>query len=410
MEYVCRLGTPEGRIVVQRHDGVDEPSLRRDLESRGFHVFDVRRSGLDLGRLLPGGSVRRRKVSSRRFLVFNQELAALLRSGLPLLQALDLMLERMDDESLRPLLAEIRDRVKSGADLSDAFAAYGDTFPRLYAPTLKAGERSGELESVVRRFIRYYKLMLDARRRTVSALVYPAVLIGLSIAMILVLTFFVVPKFSAFFENVDNELPLITRIVLGASGAAAASPLLVPNYVWLMLLVAAGVMALRAWSRTPSGAERLDAWKLRTPLLGMVLHRFSLSELCRSLATLLTGGMPLVPALEIAVSAVGNASIRAALAPRIQMVREGRPFHAMLEESGAVPPMAIDMIKVGEATGSLDEMLGNVSDLFDEQAETRLQRVLTLIEPLMLVFMGVIIALLLVSIYVPLFSAMGTIS
>jgi type IV pilus assembly protein PilC len=146
------------------------------------------------------------------------------------------------------------------------------------------------------------------------------------------------------------------------------------------------------------------------PLLGMVLHRFSLSELCRSLATLLTGGMPLVPALEIAVSAVGNASIRAALAPRIQMVREGRPFHAMLEESGAVPPMAIDMIKVGEATGSLDEMLTNVSDLFDEQAETRLQRVLTLIEPLMLVFMGVIIALLLISIYVPLFSAMGNIN
>ncbi len=409
MEYVCRLGTPEGRIVVERYDGVDEPSLRRDLESRGFHVFDIHRSGLDLGRLLPGRS-RRRKVSSSRFLVFNQELAALLRSGLPLLQALDLMLERMEDESLRPLLAEIRDRVKSGADLSEAFAAYGDTFPRLYAPTLKAGERSGELESVVRRFIRYYKLMLDARRRTVSALVYPAVLIGLSIAMIMVLTFFVVPKFSAFFEDTDSELPLITRIVLGTSGAATASPLLVPNYVWFLLLLAGGVMALRAWSKTPHGGERLDAWKLRMPLLGMVLHRFSLSELCRSLATLLTGGMPLVPALEIAVSAVGNAAIRGALAPRIQMVREGRPFHAMLEESGVVPPMAIDMIKVGEATGSLDEMLSNVSDLFDEQAETRLQRVLTLIEPLMLVFMGLIIALLLISIYVPLFSAMGNIS
>lgn len=410
MEYVCRLGTPEGRVVVQRHDGVDEPSLRRDLEGRGFHVFEIRRPGLDLGRLLPGLPGRRRKVSSRRFLIFNQELAALLRSGLPLLQALDLMLERMEDQALRPLLSEVRDRVKSGADLSEAFAAYGDMFPRLYAPTLKAGERSGELESVVRRFIRYYKLMLDARRRTVSALVYPAVLIGLSIAMILVLTFFVVPKFSAFFEDMENDLPLITRIVLGASDAGAASPFLVPNYVWLLLVLAAGVLALRAWSRTPGGGERLDAWKLRIPLLGMVLHRFSLSELCRSLATLLTGGMPLVPALEIAVSAVGNSSIRAALAPRIQMVREGRPFHSMLEESGVVPPMAIDMIKVGEATGSLDEMLSNVSDLFDEQAETRLQRVLTLIEPMMLVFMGVIIALLLISIYVPLFSAMGSVS
>lgn len=397
-------------MIVQRYDGVDEPSLRRDLEGRGFHVFEIRRPGLDLGRLLPGLPGRRRKVSARRFMVFNQELAALLRSGLPLLQALDLMLERMEDQAFRPLLAEIRDRVKSGEDLSEAFAAYGDTFPRLYAPTLKAGERSGELESVVRRFVRYYKLMLDARRRTVSALVYPAVLIGLSIAMILVLTFFVVPKFSAFFDDMDNDLPLITRIVLGASDAAVATPLIVPNYVWFLVLLVAGVLAVRAWSKTPGGAERLDAWKLRMPLLGMVLHRFSLSELCRSLATLLTGGMPLVPALEIAVSAVGNASIRAALAPRIQMVREGRAFHAMLEESEVVPPMAIDMIKVGEATGSLDEMLGNVSDLFDEQAETRLQRVLTLIEPMMLVFMGVIIALLLISIYVPLFSAMGNIN
>ncbi len=410
MEYVCRLGTPEGRVVEQRHDAVDESALRRELEHRGFHVFEIRRRGLDLARLLPGLSRGRRRVAPRRFLIFNQELAALLRSGLPLLQALDLMLERMEDDAFRPLLGEIRDRVKSGADLSDAFAAYGDVFPRLYAPTLKAGERSGELEAVVRRFIRYQRLMLDARRRAVSALVYPAVLIGLSIAMILVLTFFVVPKFSAFFEGMDNELPLVTRIVLGVAGFTSRQVVLVPNWVWLAVAAVAGVLTLRAWSRTARGAEALDRAKLKLPLLGEVLHRFSLSEFCRALGTLITGGMPLVPALEIATAAIGNASIRAALAPRIQMVREGKPFHAMLDDSGAFPAMAIDMIKVGEATGSLDEMLGNVSDLFDEQAETRLQRILTLVEPVMLVFMGLIIGLLLVSIYLPLFRALGTVS
>ena len=411
MEYVCRLGTPEGRVIEQRHDAVDETSLRRELEHRGFHVFEIRRRGLDLARLLPGLTRRGKRVQPRRFLVFNQELAALLRSGLPLLQALDLMLERMEDDAFRPLLSEIRDRVRSGADLSDAFAAYGDVFPRLYAPTLKAGERSGELEGVVRRFIRYQRLMLDARRRAVSALVYPAVLVGLSTAMILVLTFFVVPRFSTFFEDMpESELPMITRVVLGISGFAAREVVLVPNWVWLAAAVVAGVLALRAWARTPSGRETLDRFKLRLPLVGGVLHRFALSEFCRALATLLTGGMPLVPALEIAAAAVGNASIRAALIPRIQMVREGKPFHVMLEDSGVVPAMAIDMVKVGEATGSLDEMLGNVSDLFDEQAETRLQRMLTLVEPVMLVFMGVVIGILLISIYLPLFQAMGTVS
>lgn len=409
MEYICRIGTPEGQVLEQRHDAVDESSLRRELEGRGLHVFEIRRRGLDLGRLLPGLPGRRRKVSARRFQIFNQELAALLRSGLPLLQALELMLERTEHDEFRPLLAEIHDRVRSGSDLSEAFAAYGDAFPRLYAPTLKAGERSGELEAVVRRFIRYQRLMLDARRRTVSALVYPAVLVGLSIAMIVVLTFFVVPKFSAFFEGLDSELPLITRITLGVAGAASARPLLVPNYVWLALALVVGVVALRAWSRTSAGARAVDRAKLRIPILGDVALRFALSEFCRSLATLLTGGMPLVPALEIAVDAVGNAAIRAALAPRIQMVREGKPFWAMLEESEAVPPMAIDMVKVGEATGSLDEMLSNVSDLFDEQAETKMQRMLTLVEPVMLVVMGVIIATLLVSIYLPLFSALGSV-
>lgn len=410
MEYVCRIGTPEGRVVEQHHDAVDEPSLRRELESRGLHVFEIRRPGLGLARLVPGMPGRRKvKVPPRRFLIFNQELAALLRSGLPLLQALELMLERTEDDDFRPLLAEVRDRVKSGTDLSEAFAAYGDAFPRLYAPTLKAGERSGELESVVRRFIRYQQLMLDARRRTVSALVYPAVLIGLSIAMIVVLTFFVVPKFSVFFEDMDSELPLISRVTLGIAGAASNRAFLVPNYVWLALVVVAGVLALRLWSRTGRGAEAIDRSKLRLPILGEVARRFALSEFCRSLATLLTGGMPLVPALEIAVEAVGNAAIRAELAPRIQMVREGRPFWIMLDESEVFPPMAIDMVKVGEATGSLDEMLSNVSDLFDEQAETRMQRLLTLVEPVMLVVMGVIIAVLLISIYLPLFGALGTV-
>jgi type IV pilus assembly protein PilC len=407
MEFVCRLGTADGRVVVQTHAASDPASLRSDLEKRGFHVFEVRRRGLDLRLPLLG---RRRRVSADRFLIFNQELAALLRAGLPLLQGLDLMLERMTDPAFRPVLSDIRDRVQSGQDLSEAFAAYRDQFPRLYAPTLKAGERSGDLEEVIRRFIRYQRLLIDARKRAVSALVYPAVLVVLSFAMIMVMTFFVVPKFSAFFADVGSELPLMTRIVLTVSSFGADPTLGVPNWLWLVAALIGGIVALGAWSRTPAGELAIDRAKLRIPLIGEVLKLFALSELCRSLATLLTGGMPLVPAFEIATGAVGNASVRGDVQPHIQMVREGKPFHAALEASEVMPAMAIDMVKVGEATGSLDELLTSVSDFFDEQVEVRLQRLLALVEPMMLVFMGLIIGILLISIYLPLFGAIGKVN
>lgn len=409
MDFTCRLGTPEGRVVEQRLAATSEQALRLDLEQRGYHVFEIRSRSFSLRPSLFGGG-RTKRVSPRQFLVFNQELAALLRSGLPLLQALELMLERLQDPNLRAVLSEIRDKVKSGQDLSEAFASYGEIFPRLYAPTLKAGERSGELESVIRRYIRYQQLVMDARKRTVSALVYPAVLVVLSFAMIMVMTFYVVPKFSVFFADLKTGVPLITRIVLGISGAGARTVFLLPNWIWFIVLLVAGGVALRLWVRTPQGAETVDRLKLKLPFLGEVLHLFALSEFCRSLATLLNGGMPLVPSLEIAVGAVGNASVRSALAPRIQMVREGKPFYASLEQSETFPSMSVNMVKVGEATGSLDEMLSNVADLFDEQVETRMQRILTLVEPVMLIFMGLIIGILLVSVYLPLFSAMGSVS
>ena len=274
-------------------------------------------------------------------------------------------------------------------------------FPSLYSSTLKAGERSGELELVIRRYIRYMKLVLDARRRVVSALVYPAVLVGLSIAMLIVMAIFVVPKFMVFFENLDAQLPLITRIVLNVSSFANR------NWPGLLVLVLGAVFSLRSWNRTEGGRLTIDRFRLKLPFLGPVLHRFALAEFCRSLSTLLSGGIPLVPAFEIAVTSVGNRFVRSRMEPTIQMVREGKPFHQALETSDVFTDLAIDMVKVGEATGSLDDMLGSVADFLDEQIETRMQRILSLIEPLMLVFMGAMIAIILVSIYLPLFSLLG---
>lgn len=409
MQYICRVGTPDGRVIEETFNAPDESSLRVDLGKRGLHLFEVRRRGAAgragaAGKLggLGGLRLRRRRIPTQEFMIFNQEIAALLKAGLPLLQALELMLERMPNPTFRAVLTDIRDRVKSGQDLSEAFAEHGELFPRLYPSTLKAGERSGELEQVIRRFIRYMKLVLDARRRVISALIYPAVLVCLSVAMIIVMAIYVVPKFMGFFNELDAELPLITQIVLAISQFANR------NWPVILISIAGGVIFLRSWNRTESGRLTLDRLKLKAPLLGPVLHRFALAEFCRSLGTLLTGGIPLVPAFEIAVTSVGNSYVRARLEPTIQMVREGKPFYEALEKSDVFLGMSIDMIKVGEATGSLDDMLGNVSDFMDEQIETRMQRILSLVEPMMLVFMGIIIAILLISIYLPMFSMLGS--
>jgi len=400
MQFIARVGTSDGRVLEETHSSADETSLRRELEKRGLHVFELRRRGLGGGYALPGRRSGKR-VDAHDFVAFNQELAALLRAGLPLLQALDLMVDRMEEGSFRAILEDIRGRVRTGEDLSGAFTAHRERFPRLYPSILKAGERSGELEAVIRRFIRYEKLVLDARKRVVSALIYPAVLVGVSIAMILVMMIFVVPKFQEFFASSNVELPLLTRILIGFGST-------VQNH-WLIILVVLGTAGtfFWRWKETVAGQRTLDRFRLTLPFVGPVLHRFSLSEFCRSLATLLAGGMPLVPSLEIAVAAVGNAHIRDRLEPTIQEVREGEAFYETLERSGIFTDLAVDMVQVGEATGALDEMLTNISDFLDEQVETRLARILTLIEPLMLVFMGIVIGVILVSLYLPLFSALS---
>lgn len=400
MEFFVRLGTPDGRVYEEVHSAADAAMLRGNLERRGLHIFEIRRKGLSLRPRLPSFA-RRRKIPVIAFLVFNQELAALLRAGLPLMQALDLMLERLRDPQFRSVLTDIRDRVKSGEDLSEAFAAYGDLFPALYPSALKAGERTGELEAVIRRFIRYLKLMLEARKKVISALIYPAVLVGLSIAMIVVMTIYVVPRFTVFFEDMQVDLPLLTRITLGISKFATA------NWPWLLGGIVLGVLALRRWGRTPAGREALDGAQLRIPLLGPVFKQFAVSEFSRSLATLLSGGIPLVQALEIAVSSVGNRYVRRRVQPTIQQVREGKAFNTALETTGVFDPLEIDMVKVGEATGSLDVMLSSVAEFLDEQVETRMSRILSLVEPLMLVLMGIVVAILLISIYMPLFSSLG---
>ncbi|MDX1644582.1 MAG: type II secretion system F family protein, partial [Thermoanaerobaculia bacterium] len=373
-----------------------------ELERLGYHVFAIRRGGLGLSWLLPSDR-RPRRIPPRRLLIFNQELAALLRAGLPVLQALDLLLKRQRQGELKARLVDIRDRVESGASLSEAVAAQGEVFPPLYAPTLMAGERSGDLEGVIDRFVRYQRLVYEGRKKVASALVYPAVLVGLSAVLIGVMLFYVVPGFESFFLDLGTDLPTITRVIMGLSD------LVTDYWVWWLVAIAVAAVVVMRLRATRRGGRWLDRLKLRVPVLGTVFHRFALSEYCRSLSTLLAGGTPLVGALGVASGAVSNSYIRERLKPVAGKVSEGAPFHRSLEETGAVPALAIDMAQVGEATGELGTMLGTVSDFLDEEVETALARILSLIEPIMLVLMGIIIATLLIAVYLPLSSALSTV-
>ncbi len=403
MEFVCHVGTPDGRVQRQTRKAPDERSLRAELDREGLHLL-----GIEQGRsrtLKPAWMrVAPRRVKLPDLLLFNQELAALLKAGLPLLQGLQLLTARQRNPHFRAILEQVRERVKSGVELSAAFAELGDAFPPLYASSLMAGERTGELEAVVRRFVRYLRLLLEARKKVVSALVYPGFLVGVSLAMIAVMTLFVLPKFEKFYADMEiQELPTLTRVTMGVSQ-------FLRDQVFLLAGAAViGVVLLRRWAATPRGRLTLDRTRVRLPILGVVLHRFALSEYCRSLSTLLAGGLPMVPALEISTRAVGNSWIRSKLEPAIPRVREGQALHTALAESGVVPELAIDMVEVGEATGSLDQMLGSVSEFFDEEVETRMQRFLSLVEPTMLILVGGVVALLLASVYLPIFSAMGKI-
>jgi type IV pilus assembly protein PilC len=407
VRFLGRFGTPDGRVIEESIEAVSEKAARASLEGRGYHVFELRRRGLPSNFGLSFEGLRRRRVPDRQFLIFNQELAGLLRAGLPLLQALDILLERQPDALFRGVLSDVRDRVRSGEELSEAFGVHGHMFPALYPSTLKAGERSGELEQVIRRFLRYLRLVMQTKRRVVSALVYPVVLVGLSAVMIGVMTIYVIPRFQVFYDSMDLELPVLTRMILGLSTFLRSLFTLETLPLWLGGL-AVGIFLLRRNSaRGGAIPEWLDLAKLRVPVVGRILQRFSLSEFCRSLATLLGGGLPLVPSLEVSVEAVGNKYLRARLRPIVPAVREGRPFHLALEETGVLSDLAIDMVKVGEATGSLDEMMANVSDFYDDEVETQLERMLSLVEPIMLVFMGLAVALLLAAMYLPLFSILG---
>ena len=402
MEYRCRLASPNGEIVEGVYVAESEARLRHELEEKGLFVLSLEPKGVIAGLSLQ--LPQRRAVNAREFLIFNQELATLLKAGMPLVQSLDLLKGRVTSPTLRAVLEDVHERVRSGSALSDAFAAQGELFPRVYTASLLAGERSGNLDAVLRRYVEYAKIIATVKRKTISALVYPAMLVALALLLVSFIVLKVVPAFSDFYGSFGAELPLVTRIIVGVSAFLRAQfPLIITT-----LVVAA--IALFAWVQRPGQRARFDRLILRVPVLGEVAGKFATSQMARTLATLLGGGLPLVNALDIAAQSIGNQFMARQLDIVSNRVREGESLARALEGRGVFPDVAVKMAEVGESTGALQEMLNTVADFYDEEIATNMERFVTLVEPVMLVIMGVVIAGLLLALYMPLFQLSSVVS
>jgi type IV pilus assembly protein PilC len=398
MEYVCRVGTPTGDVVERSFQAPDERALRADLEQQGLYLLSVRR-GLSLSAL----ALRPPRIKPALLLFFAQELAALLKAGLPLFQSLDIMLERQRDAVFRRSLTAVRDKVKSGVALSDAIRQEGELYPPIFAASLVAGERSGSLDGVLRRFAAHLRLSQSLKKKAVSASVYPIVLLTVMVGLILVMLLYVIPQFRAFYTDLNAELPLPTRILLGVAG------FLKTNIAFIVLGLVLLVLAAVYWLRREGAGVAVDQALLRVPYLGRLLRMYATSQLTRTLSTLLAGGLPLLNSLEVAAASIGNRAMGRALGASVARIREGASLTTALESTQMLEPLPLEMVKVGEQTGALGEMLNAVSEFYDEELDNHVAAALSLVEPVLLVVMAIIVAGMLLAFYLPMFQAISAV-
>jgi type IV pilus assembly protein PilC len=399
-EFVLRYADPRGQMHEQVAEAPTEREARERLAQQGYLVYSAHPKSL--GARLSGTKARRKGVNLEKFLIFNQQFVTLVRAGLPILKGLDLLADRLTDEKLSRHIKAVRDEVKSGSVLSDAFA-HQNVFPPIYVTSVLAGEKSGSLVEVLDRYLTYQRLSLTLRKKLLVSLLYPSILIFLVICLITFLITYVVPNFAELYNSMEARLPAATRILI-AVGTTARSYVL----AGFAALLIAGVAAY-FWSRREASQETIDGWKMRMPLFGEIWTKYQVAQFSRVLSTLLIGGIPLVQALETSGRSLGTVLLKKTLDRTAILVREGKSLSAALTTTGIFPPLSIDMMEVGESTGALPQMLSSVAEFYEEDVATRMTALLSLIEPLIMIFMGIFVAFVLVALYLPIFSLADTI-
>jgi type IV pilus assembly protein PilC len=402
-DFVLKYADTRGEVHSQLAQGNTAQEIRERYTQQGFLVYSVKPKGAVLSFsgdiALPG---RRRRLNLEKFLIFNQQFVTLIRAGLPILKALDLLAERLTDPKLTPYINAVREDVRRGTLLSEAFRLQG-IFPKIYVTSVMAGEKSGSLVEVLERFIVYQKLALGVRKKVLVSLMYPSVLIVLVILLMVFLVTYVVPSFASLYTSMSAQLPTITLYLI-AVGTTARS------YV---LFYAAGLFALGGlfywWSRKESARERIDRVKIKVPLFGDIWIKYQVAQFARVLSTLLTGGIPLMQGLDTAADSLGTPLLRKTLEGAGKMVREGQTLASSLAATHVFPALAVDMVEVGESTGALPAMLTSVAEFYEDDVNTKMTAVLSLIEPAIMIFMGMFVAFVLIALYLPIFSLADTI-
>jgi type IV pilus assembly protein PilC len=399
-EWVLKYADSRGELHQQVATATTEEEVRDRFSQQGFLIYSVRPRG-GIAALSPAIGPSRKKINVEKFLIFNQQFVTLVRAGLPILKGLDLLADRLTDPKLARYIRAVRDDVRNGVQLSEAFRNQG-VFPAIYVTSIMAGEKSGSLAEVLERFIAYQKLALAVKKKVLLSLIYPSLLLVLVFALIVFLITYVVPNFAQLYSSMQARLPQMTLILI-AIGTTARSYILVT-----FLALVAGIAAFRLWSRSEAAGERIDRVKMATPMLGEIWLKYQVAQFSRVLSTLLVGGIPLVQALETAAQSLGTSVLKRALEKAQKLVREGQSLSSSLTATKIFPSLSIDMIEVGESTGALPSMLASVAEFYEDDVNTRMQAALSLIEPAIMIFMGVFVAFVLVALYLPIFSLADT--
>jgi len=388
-EFVIKLADERGRVQEQSHAAATAEELRARFTQAGYYVYSVK------AKSVLGGS--KRKVKLETFLIFNQQFLTLIRAGLPILGSLELLARRQKLPHFRAQLEDVAARVKTGESISQAFEAQGG-FPIVYTTTLLAGERSGNLEEVLQRYLDFQRVSLTFRKKLKASLIYPALLVVMVTGLFVFLITFVVPRFAQLYDQLGTKLPALTTFLLELGKDAQA-------YGIYVAAVAAVVgFLIYRWVKTDSGANMLDRIRIALPVFGPVWLKYQVGLFSRTLSTLLTGGLPLVPSLETAARSIDSRRIASAVHESVETVREGKGLAVSLQETKVFPELAIEMIEVGESTGALPQMLNSVAEFFEEDVQTALTAALSLIEPAILIVMGGVVVTILIALYLPIFS------
>lgn len=399
--FRCKFATPSGSVVEKTLIADNKTSLKSFLEEEGNFVLRIRSADRLNAFLELSG--RRKPFRLRDFLSFNQELAVLIKAGLPILGALDTVLEKGGNSDLYDLLKEVRNDVSTGESLSGAFGKFASVVSNLYVATLQAGEKSGSISLAITRFIAYTKKMLAIRQKVISASIYPAILTTVSVFVLVFLMVFVVPTFTAAYFDAGTELPAMTVVLVTLSHA-------LKNHILLITLSAVLLWAAFVYiKRTHGGRSFLDRLKLRTPVLGQIYLNYYVSRLARTLSTVLASGMPLVDAVRIASGTMDNFFLKDKIQNVVKLLEEGGGFGASLERVQVFPRMAIRMVEAGESGGALEIVLDDVADFYEMDVDNKLTILTSAIEPALMVIMGLLIGFIVLAMYLPIFQLAGTI-